>query len=181
MLWAWASATPWRELGFVRPKSWTRTILLGLLCGGVFKLVMKAIVMPLLGAPTRNSAYQFLVGNTALLWFMLLLVIISAGFGEETFFRGYLFERLGKLFGRSKAATVAIVLLTSLFFAAGHYAEQGLAGSEQALITGLAFGSIFAFTRQLPFVMIMHAAFDIVAVFIIYYDLEATVAHLILR
>ena len=30
---------------------------------------------------------------------MLFAVIVGAGFGEETVFRGYLFERLGKLFG----------------------------------------------------------------------------------
>jgi membrane protease YdiL (CAAX protease family) len=36
-------------------------------------------------------------------------LIIKAGWGEETFFRGYLFERLGKLFGQSVAAKVVTV------------------------------------------------------------------------
>ena len=30
-------------------------------------------------------------------------MIVGAGFGEETIFRGYLFERLGKLFGTGPA------------------------------------------------------------------------------
>ncbi len=42
-------------------------------------------------------------------------------FGEETVFRGYLFERLGKLFGCSLTARVSIVLLTSVWFGAAHY------------------------------------------------------------
>ena len=73
-------------------------------------------------------------------------MIVGAGFGEETIFRGYLFERLGKLFGTGAGAKVSIVLLTSAVFALGHYSNLGLPGVEQAMITGLVFGTIFAVT-----------------------------------
>ena len=53
--------------------------------------------MPLLGAPEINSAYQYLVGNRAALPGQVFTMIVGAGFGEETVFRGFLFERLGKL------------------------------------------------------------------------------------
>src|SRR5439155_12410535 len=33
LLWAWASRTPWREIGFVRPRSWIASILLGVVFG----------------------------------------------------------------------------------------------------------------------------------------------------
>ena len=66
LAWAWASATPWRELGFVRPRSWIASIVLGIAFGALFKLAMKAIVMPLLGAPAVNARYHFLAGNTTL-------------------------------------------------------------------------------------------------------------------
>jgi len=58
LAWAWRSGTPWSELGFVRPASWTRTVAAGLALGIALKLVMKAIVMPLLDAPPINPAYQ---------------------------------------------------------------------------------------------------------------------------
>ena len=48
LLWAWGSRTPWREIGFVRPRSWIGAIGLGITFGIAFKLLMKAIVMPLL-------------------------------------------------------------------------------------------------------------------------------------
>jgi len=181
LAWAWRSRTPWRDIGYVRPRSWLRTLMVGLVLGAAFKLLMKAIVMPLLGAPPTNSAYHFLVGNTAVLPAMVLAVIVGAGFGEETFFRGYLFERLGKLFGSSVSAKTSIVVLTSVVFALVHIPEQGLAGAEQALVTGLAFGSIFAVTGRLFPLMIAHAAFDLTAVAIIYWNLEAVVAHLVFR
>ncbi len=112
---------------------------------------------------------------------MLLAVIVGAGFGEETFFRGYLFERLGKLFGPGIAAKAAIVVITTVLFGLAHLREQGVAGAEQALVTGLAFGSIFALTGRLFMLMIAHAAFDLTAVAIIYWNLEPAIAHLVFR
>src|SRR5439155_529598 len=47
LLWARRSRTPLAALGFVRPRSWTVTILLGVAFGVAFKLVMKSVVMPL--------------------------------------------------------------------------------------------------------------------------------------
>src|SRR6266581_2796401 len=99
LVWARLSRTPWRDIGYVRPKSWTRDLALGIVFGTAFKLLMKTIVMPVLGADPINRAYHYLAGNRAALPGILFAVIIGAGFGEETVFRGYLFERLGKLLG----------------------------------------------------------------------------------
>ena len=181
LVWARLSRTSWREIGYVRPKSWAVELAAGFVFGGAFKLLMKAIVMPLLGAPTTNQAFHFLVGNRAALPGILLAVIVGAGFGEETVFRGYLFERFCKLFGPSAGAKAATVLITSVWFGLVHYPVQGLAGVEQALITGLVFGVTFAVTGRLWMPMIAHAAFDIVAVAIIYWDLESYVAHLVFK
>jgi uncharacterized protein len=178
---AWAALTgkPWRELGFVRPRSWMATVVLGILFGVALKLLMKTLVMPLLGAPPINAAYHFLAGNTAALPGMLFTVIVGAGIGEEIVFRGFLFERLGKLFGSGGIAKAAIVLLTSAVFAVVHYPDQGLAGAQQAAITGLVLGTIFAVTGRIWLPIVIHAAFDVAAVLIIYWNLETRLAHLV--
>jgi uncharacterized protein len=181
LIWTKISRTPWRELGFVRPRSWTKTILLGIVFGVVAKFTMKALVMPLLGAPPVNQAFKFVTGNPAVIPFMLYLVIVVAGFGEETFYRGWMFERLGKLFGQSVAAKIAIVLITTSLFAAVHYPEQGWPGVEQAFVTGIIFASIFAVTGQIFLLMIAHAVFDLTAVWMIYYGLETEIAHFIFK
>jgi len=179
LAWVAASETPWREIGYIRPASWWIAIAGGLAGGAAFKIVMKAIVMPLFGAPAVNPAYHFLEANTAALPGMLLTMIFVAGFGEETLFRGFLFERLGKLMGRGAGARIAIVTLTSAFFAGLHFREQGLAGVEQAAITGLVFGTMYSVTGSLWPVVVAHAAFDLTAVAIIYLGLEPAVAHLV--
>lgn len=180
LLWAWLSRTPWREIGYVRPTSWLGTLAVGFAFGCAFKILMKAIVMPLLGADPINPTYHFLAGNRAVLptavWAM-----ITAGFAEETVFRGYMFERLGKLFGSGVAATASIVLFTSVWFGLGHYADQGLAGAEQGTIVGLVFGTAYAVTRRIWMLIFAHAAFDLTALAIIYWDLESDVAHLVFR
>jgi len=175
--WARMTATPLRELGFTAPRRWALTVPLAILFGAAFKLLLKSIVMPLLGADPINHAYHFLAGNPAALPGAIATMIVAAGFGEETVFRGFLFERMRSAFGASRGVLVATVLLTTVVFAAAHLPDQGWPGAEQALLTGLVFGSIYARTRSLPFVMIAHAAFDLTAVALISADLELRVAH----
>jgi membrane protease YdiL (CAAX protease family) len=178
LLWARLSRTPWRDLGYVRPRNWAATLAGGVAFGCAFKLLMKAIVMPLLGADPVNQTYHFLAGNTAMLP-LAVLAMFNAGFAEETVFRGYIFERLGRLLGRGAGATTAIVLLTSILFGLGHYADQGRTGVEQATIVGLIFGTAFAITRRIWMLICAHVAFDLTALAVIYLDLESDVAHLI--
>jgi membrane protease YdiL (CAAX protease family) len=181
LIWTKISNTPLREIGYVRPRSWIKTIVIGIIFGVAFKFLMKAAVMPLFGAPPNNQAYQFVTGNSAVIPVMVYTMIIVAGFGEETFYRGWMFERLGKLFGESVAAKISIVLITTILFASVHYPEQGLPGVDQAFCTGLVFGSIFAITGQIFLLMIAHAAFDLTALWMIYYGLETQIAHLIFK
>jgi membrane protease YdiL (CAAX protease family) len=176
LVWRWLSRTPWREIGYVRPGSWILTVAIGVTFGVAFKFAMKAIVMPLLGAPAINQTYHFLAGNRdmlpAAIWAMLV-----AGFGEETVFRGWMFERLGKLFG----SKVLIVIVTSVLFGLGHYLNQGLPGVEQATIVGLVLGTVFAITGRVFVLMIAHAAFDLTALWMIYSNFESRVAHLVFK
>ena len=181
LIWAWISNTPWHRIGYVRPESWTRTIVIGTAFGVAFKLLMKSGVMPLLGAPPINQAFHYLVGNKSALPGILYMVLIGAAFGEETIFRGYAFERLSKLLGEGSRAKVVIVGITAGWFGWEHYFFQGIPGVQQATIVGLVFGAIFALTGRLWLLIVAHAAFDLTAVAIIYWDLETKVAHLFFK
>lgn len=178
LLWARWSRTPLPEIGYVRPRSWPVTVAVGIGFGIALKLAMKAIVMPLLGADPINHNYHHLVGNTAALPGMLFLVIVGAGWGEETLFRGYLFERLGKLLGTSAWAKIGIVVLASALFGLAH---EGWPSVQQAALVGLILGTVYATVGQLPMLMIAHAAFDVTALAIIYWNLETAVATAIFR
>jgi membrane protease YdiL (CAAX protease family) len=179
LLWRRLSRTPWREIGYVRPESWATTAVIGIAFGIALKLVLKTIVMPLLGAPAVNDAYHYLVGNRAALPGAIYLMLVGGGFGEETVYRGFLFERLGKLLGSHGGARVAIVLLSSALFSLAHFSTQGLAGSEQALFTGLSFGTMMATQRRIWLPMFAHASYDLASLALIYLGLEEPIAHLV--
>src|SRR5215467_4677503 len=63
VVWVYLSRTPWRAIGYVREKNWAATVTIGVVFGAAFKLVMKIIVMPLLGAPAVIPAFQGFVHN----------------------------------------------------------------------------------------------------------------------
>ena len=181
LAWAFGSRTPLAEIGLVRPRSWLGGLVIGTVFGVAFKVLMKAVVMPLLGAPPINEAYHYLAGNPALVPQTLFALIVGAGIGEEILFRGFLFERLGKLAGQGALTKVVIVLLGAVLFGLAHYAVQGLPGMEQAMITGLAFGTWYAATGSLYTIMVAHASFDLAAYAMIYWNFETYFAHLIYR
>ncbi len=181
LIWRSVSRTPWAAIGYARPKSWVGEALLGLVAGGVLKLVMKALVMPLFVDDPVNRTYQILQGNPSVLPAMLFVIFFGAGFSEETLFRGFLFERGRKWFGTSRGATVAIVVVTSVLFALAHVGHQGAPGAIQALFTGLAFGAAYARIGRLWPVMWAHVGFDLVALWIIYAGLEEAVGRSVFR
>jgi CAAX protease family protein len=176
LLWAQRSHTPWQEIGFVRPRNWIGDLVVGLAFGIALKLLMKALVMPLFGADPINQAYHHLAGNTAALPAMLYLIIVGAGFGEETVWRGWMFERLGRLLGAGVGAKTAIVFISAALFGLVHYPEQGVPGVQQAVIVGLVFGGIYAGAGRLWMLMCAHAAFDLTALALIHWDIETDVA-----
>jgi membrane protease YdiL (CAAX protease family) len=177
--WARATHRSWSALGLGRPRSWLRAIVGGIVLGVVLKLVMKAIVMPLLGADSINREYHHLVGNTAALPGMLIMLALVAGFGEEVFFRGFVFERFGRWWGTGRTATIATILVSAALFGLAHVSGHGRDTVIQATIVGLVYGGIYARTRSLWMLMIAHFAFDALAVAIIYLGLEERVAHLL--
>jgi hypothetical protein len=89
LVWARVTHTPLREVGLVRPRSWARAVAVACLFGVAFKIVMKALVMPLFGTDPVNHAYHYLAGNALAAAFMAVFVMVSGGFGEEIVPRGF--------------------------------------------------------------------------------------------
>lgn len=177
-IWLWLSRTELKLVGLVRPDSWVAVIALGVAAGVGSKLLMKAVVMPYLGAPPTNAMLAPLAGNLEATLVEIAEVIVLAGFAEEIVFRGFMFHRLQVLLGESIFARGLMVVGGGVFFGGLHWFGQGLFGAANATIMGLIFGVLyFANGQRLWFLMIMHAAFDAFAVWLTYAGLEEQVAR----
>src|SRR5262249_16055036 len=97
LIWVKLSNISWHEIGYVQPRNWPKTIALGIVFGVALKFMMKALVMPLFGAPPINQAYQFVTGNSSMIPLMLFTMIVTAGFGGGKTLTGRAFVGLGKI------------------------------------------------------------------------------------
>jgi membrane protease YdiL (CAAX protease family) len=175
--WALAARVPLARLGLRPPQKPVRIVVGGVVGGIALKLLMKALVMPMLGFGPINPAYQYLVGNRAALPGTLLAVVFGAGVGEEIVWRGFLFTRLDQLIPCIRGKHYFVLLISSVLFGVAHYHDQGAAGMAQAFVTGLVFGGLFLVTGHLWLSMVVHAAFDVTAVLIIFWNLESWIGR----
>jgi len=179
--WILVTRTDWERVGFTASRHRAVSLAAATLGGVALKLVLKTVVMPLLHAPPTNAAYRFMVGNAAALPGMIAFVIVGGGFGEELVWRALPFDRVRQAFGWTSGVRIVTVVLTAALFAAAHLHEQGLAGAEEALVTGLVFGGVYARTGRIWPIMVAHASFDVAALLIIYHDLERPLSHAFFR
>ena len=156
----------WGEFGLARPKSWVRTVLMGL---GVLLAILAGVVIlvnPLIRAipnigPPDMSHFAPLSGNLPNLIINLVAVWFTAGFVEEFIWRGYLMNRLIDLQGKkTKLAWMIALVVSAIIFGLGH-PYQDLAGIVQTGAVGLLFGVAFLIVRRnLWPLIIAHALID---------------------
>ena len=177
-LWVWLSRTPLREIGLVRPDSWLGVIVFGVIAGVGAMLLMKAVVMPYFGAPPTNPVLAPYIGNLDAALIGTVEMIILAGLAEEIVFRGFLFNRLQVAFGTGWFARALMIAGVALFFGGLHYFGQGYFGALNATIMGFLFCVIYFLNKQrLWFLIVMHSAFDVCAVWLTYLGIEEQVAR----
>jgi uncharacterized protein len=110
----------------------------------------------LLGANTTGKeALRKLVPRTPAEMVAWVLLAITAGFCEETIFRGYFQRQFLALTGKLEPA----VILQACVFGAAHL-YQGWRGTVTITIYGILFGALAAWRKSLRPGMIQHAAQD---------------------
>jgi len=128
----------WSSMGLVRLPSLKEKLMV---IPQAFLILITVLVIIL--SLTKGLEAIGLTGNLRMYITLIALSWISAGFGEEMFFRAFLITRFQTIFDGSKYSSIIAVLLPALLFGAVHFYSQGLAGFVNAGTIGLIFGIFF--------------------------------------
>lgn len=163
----------WAQLGLRKPasmKSWL-LILPQVLLGVVAILAVGAgtaflgDALGLWSTDTVPEGVQDRWGNIEgnlpvfLLW--LFLAWVSAGFGEELFFRGFMVSRAERIAAGSFLTPVLAVLIPALIFGFAHLYYQGFRGLVVTGLIGFVIGTLYLlYKRNLWPLIIAHGIVD---------------------
>lgn len=169
-----------KDIGLIAPRSWSKTISLGLLYSLVIFLVFRITIGPLLEIMTGEerdlSRFDYLVGNTPALFQTILMLWIMAGFIEEVVFRGFMISNTAAIFKNSKTGWYIGVAFSSFLFAVVH-GYQGISGILLTGLAGLFFGLLFLkHKNNLWILVIAHGVTDMSAAILIYFDVYEEVS-----
>ena len=136
----------WSSMGFKRPASWQRLLLIALAAAAARILLGQFLIEPVTGLfwpkPTPPALANEITGNMSMALVALLLVWTFAAFGEEIAYRGYLLTRAADIGRRSTAAYWIGIVLVSILFGYGHY-YKGASGVIDSGVAGLILGTAY--------------------------------------
>ena len=136
----------WSSMGFKRPASWQRLLLIALAAAAARILLGQFLIEPVTGLfwpkPTPPALANEITGNMTMALVALLLVWTFAAFGEEIAYRGYLLTRAADIGRRSKTAYWIGIVLVSILFGYGHY-YKGASGVIDSGVAGLILGTAY--------------------------------------
>lgn len=168
----WLRRSGWRQIGMARPADWRRTVFAGITIGIVYNVLDIFVMLPLLhrltGEPLDLSQVSSLQGNLGMLLALLAATWTLFAFGEEMAYRGYIFNRLEDVFGRSTLGTVLSVAVVSVVFGFAHGA-QGPTGILDNIIAGVALSILYlASGRNLWLPIVAHGVEDTTSFLLLY-------------
>src|SRR5262245_32933874 len=162
-------------MGFKRPESWTRIILIGLIAF-VLRYLVGEYLIPIITKPfwqpsVGPSEADEITGNIKMALIAFLFVWAWAAFGEEISYRGYLLTRAAEAGGSSNAAYIGAVILVSILFGYGHY-YKGPAGVVDSTVGALIYGAAYLISgRNLWTTVFAHGFNDSFGVIMVYFGL----------
>jgi membrane protease YdiL (CAAX protease family) len=137
--------------GFRRPSSWLRTIGIALAAAALRLILSDVLLEPITShfwppaiAPSGIKEIE-MNWQAALKW--LGIAWTFAAVGEEFSYRGYLFQRACDIFGDTKSADVAALIITSILFGYGHF-YKGPSGMIDSGFAGLLLGMAYLLNRK---------------------------------
>ena len=148
----------WANFGLKRPENMKKAI--GVFLGLLIFMWFTVTFTEWLGFKRDLSRFEFIRGDFLLLVYLVVYVLIFAGFYEEIMFRGFLMVRLAQIFGGKPKAWCLAIIIQGLFFGFAH-AYQGLNGIILTGLAGMVLGAAYLLAgRNLWPLILAHGIYD---------------------
>ena len=165
----------WAALGFRRPKSWLRILLIAVGAAVLRILVsdpLEAVLVQYWPPETAPSLLHSGPHDWAWLATTLALVWTFAAFGEEIAYRGYLTLRGAGALGGSRWAWLAATVAAAILFGFGHY-YKGPVGIVDSGVAGLILGAAYLLSgRCLWTTILAHGLIDSTGVALVFFGAD---------
>jgi membrane protease YdiL (CAAX protease family) len=160
------------DLGFKRPERlWTVPIwVIGIFVVYAFaQAVVPGVLSLVVDLPAPDfSRYDAVYQNLPLALLLLVLLPLTASIPEEMIYRGFLMDRLSRIFGKGTSGTVLTVAVQALIFGSVHF-QWGVGGILITAIMGLIWGTAFILSgRNLWIVILAHSFGHTVWIILLY-------------
>jgi uncharacterized protein len=171
----------WRvDFGLLRKVPW-RGIGVAILGGIALFFFVKLFLQPACDRITHHvrdlHSFDRIRGRPSVAALLILKTMFAAGLCEEIIFRGTVLQRLRLLFGWSRSATVASVLLTAAIFSSFHW-YQGPSGLLLTAILGIVDSLVYVLSGySLIYPVILHLVYDTFALSAIAASYDLTLAR----
>jgi membrane protease YdiL (CAAX protease family) len=164
-------------LGFRRPDSWRRIVLIALAAAALRVALGQFVVDPLTALVWRPAVapagVESIAGDIGTALMYLGIVWTFAAFGEELAYRGYLMNRAADAGGRTTFAWWIAVVVVSILFGYGHY-YKGPSGIVDSGIAGLILGAAYLVSgRNLWATVLAHGFIDTFGVVCLYFGWDS--------
>jgi membrane protease YdiL (CAAX protease family) len=162
----------WSAIGFKRPDSWRKLVLIALVAAALRialgDFVIDEITSRFWPEPAAPAGVNELAGNWRLALLYLGIVWTFAAFGEEIAYRGYLMRRAADVGGRTMIAWWISVIAIAVLFGYGHY-YKGPAGILDSGLAGVILGAAFLLSgRNLWACVLAHGFIDTFGIIVVY-------------
>jgi membrane protease YdiL (CAAX protease family) len=175
----------WAQLGLRNPGRWKSWALL------LPQIVLGVVVILGVGAGTAflgdtlglwqtgalpdgvEDRWGNIRGNLPVYLLWLALAWVSAGFGEELFFRGFMVSRAERVTKGLPFALFLAVLIPAAIFGIAHFYYQGLRGLIVTGLIGLSLGTLYLlYKRNLWPLIVAHGLVDTLGFTALYLDAD---------
>lgn len=180
LLIAWANK--WRFSIFRLKKTRLfRDVIYALLLSIAILILVDGLLQPLVEVffgKVDLESFDAIKGNLSSFLILLAIMWVTAAFGEELFYRGYLMRGIAHQLGDKSESWFLAAFISGVYFGLAHL-YQGPSGIITTGFIGFLMGLLFMQRKNLWLLVFVHGIYDTIGLTLLFLDRETWIADLL--